>query len=425
MPPTADSIITDRHFIENPSIPSQDARAPQDVGKRATESTAPLRNDTRPPAFGTDREPLILATYAMHSRDSAGRRHAETPHPYRGPFQRDRDRILHCSAFRRLSGKMQVFTGDMGEYHRTRLTHTFEVAFVARTIARVLRLNEDLVEALALMHDIGHPPYGHCGEDVLDACLASQGGFSHNQFALTIVEALEQRFSGMPGLNLSAEVLAGQDVRAHKHAASIGDSPILEVQIVDAADSMAYDAHDMDDALQMGFLSFDELGRLQIVRRAMEQVTNRWGKLPPGRLRQALVHELIDLQVSDFIGNALEQLVPYLSRRSDEICAAGIRLCHSPEIAAEREELEKFLFERVYRHPKLLSVRRSAEERLEALFESLVQAPSRLPLRFRMRADQIGTQRSAGEYLAGMTDRFCDLQFQQLNSGSGPLSDWS
>src|SRR6056297_2019448 len=141
-----------------------------------------------------DREHLLLASYAMHSRDTAGREHAETPHLYRGPFSRDRDRILHSSAFRRLSGKMQVFTGDMGIYHRTRLTHTFEVASVARTISRVLRFNEDLTETLALMHDIGHPPYGHCGEDVLAACMAGAGGFSPNQFALTIVAELEQRY---------------------------------------------------------------------------------------------------------------------------------------------------------------------------------------------------------------------------------------
>jgi dGTPase len=379
----------------------------------------------RPPAFGLDREPLILASFAVHSRDTAGRRHYEAPHPYRGPFQRDRDRILHSSAFRRLSGKMQVFTGDMGEYHRTRLTHTFEVASVARTIARVLRLNEDLVEALALMHDIGHPPYGHCGEDVLDACLRSVGGFSHNQFALTIVEELEQRFSDSPGLNLSAEVLAGQDVRAHKEAAAIGDAPILEVQIVDAADSMAYDAHDMDDAVQMGLLAMDHLGRLAVVGRARDQVKRRHGYLPPARLRQALVHELIDLQVSDFIENALEQLVPYQSRRSDEICTAGVRLTHSRQLADERRELEQFLFDNVYRHPKLLQVRQAAEGRLEALFGVLSQNPGRLPLRFRMRAERTSAGQAAGEYLAGMTDRFCDTQYRQLHDHQGPLADWS
>lgn len=375
--------------------------------------------------FGQDREPLILAAYATFSRDTQGRKYPEAPHPYRGPFQRDRDRILHCSAFRRLSGKMQVFTGDMGEYHRTRLTHTFEVASVARTIARVLRLNEDLVEALALMHDIGHPPFGHCGEDVLDACLQAHGGFSHNRFALVIVEQLEQRYANRPGLNLSREVLAGQDVRANKAAAAVGISPILEVQIVDAADSIAYDAHDMDDALQMGLLGIDELGRLSIIQRALEQVKSKFGQLSQGRLRQALVHELIDLQVSDFLGNALEQLVPMQSRRADELCQAGLRLQHSPEIHSERGELERFLFERVYRHPRLLEVRRSAEQRLRQIFDNLVQCPDRLPLRFRMRCDSVGVPTAVGEYLAGMTDRFCDAQYVQLQQGTGPLADWS
>src|SRR6478752_2544875 len=163
------------------------------------------------------REAALLARYAMHSADSRGRQHPETEHSYRGPFQRDRDRIVHSSAFRRLSGKMQVFTGDMGDYHRTRLTHTHEVASIARTIGRALRLNEDLIEALALFHDLGHPPFGHAGEDALDECLRDYGGFSHNRFALTVVEELEERYAAFPGLNLTYEVLEGQLTRAEKN----------------------------------------------------------------------------------------------------------------------------------------------------------------------------------------------------------------
>src|SRR5687768_173254 len=186
----------------------------------------------------------------MHSADSRGRKHAEPEHPYRGPFQRDRDRIVHSGAFRRLSGKMQVFTGDMGDYHRTRLTHTHEVASIARTIARSLRLSEDLVEALALFHDIGHPPFGHAGEDALDECLQQHGGFSHNRYALTIAEELESRYPAFPGLNLTREVLDGQATRVNKSAhASADGGPLLEVQVVEAADSMTYDAHDTDDAV--------------------------------------------------------------------------------------------------------------------------------------------------------------------------------
>jgi dGTPase len=181
----------------------------------------------------------------------------------------------------------------------------------------------------------------------------------------------------------------------------------------------------MDDALQMGLLGFDELGRLTIVQRAFEQVKRKYGPLSQSRLRQALVHELIDLQVGDFLGNALEQLVPALSRRADELCQAGLRLSHTAEIAVERGELERFLFERVYRHPRLLEVRHSAEERLFEIFQALVKSPERLPLRFRMRSEVVGVPSAVGEYLAGMTDRFCDAQYTQLKQGTGPLADWS
>ncbi|MEX0824669.1 MAG: dNTP triphosphohydrolase [Pirellulaceae bacterium] len=366
----------------------------------------------------------MLASFASFSRDTRGRRYPERRHPYRGPFQRDRDRILHSSAFRRLSGKMQVFTGDMGEYHRTRLTHTFEVASVARTIARVLRLNEDLTEALGLMHDIGHPPYGHCGEDVLNECLAEVGGFSHNQFALTIAEELEQRATGPAGLNLSAEVLAGQDNRAHKAEQASGVAPALEVQVVDLADSIAYDAADVDDALQMGLLTLDDLSRLRIVARALRQVCVKQGSLPPSQLRPALVHELVEMQVTDLLEAATGRLVPWSGRSSVELQQAEVRLKHSPELSVEREELETFLFNRVYRHARLVQVRSSAGDRLASLFDRLLQSPDRLPLRFRLRIERVGTRRAIGEYLAGMTDRFCDSQYQSLQDGTGPLADW-
>jgi len=372
-----------------------------------------------------DREHLLLASYAKHSRDSLGRKYAEPEHAYRGPFARDRDRILHSSAFRRLSGKMQVFTGEMGIYHRTRLTHTFEVASVARTMSRVLRLNEDLTEALALVHDIGHPPFGHCGEDALSERMRRVGGFSHNEFALVIVEELEQRYSRFPGLNLSREILAGQDVRAHKAEAAIGRSPLLEVQIVDTADSMAYDAHDVDDALQMGLLSMDELMELAIVQRAMEGVREKHGSGRTRRERQALVHELIDLQVTDFLNEASEQLVEFQGRSTDDLRDAGIRLEHSEALRRERGELEAFLFEAVYRHPRLIPVRRAAFHRLQDMFEVLHRDPARLPLRFRRRVERHPVEKVVGEYLAGMTDAFCDVQYKYATDGStGPLADW-
>jgi len=372
-----------------------------------------------------DREHLLLASYAMRSCDSTGRRYVEPDHEYRGPFARDRDRVLHSSAFRRLSGKMQVFTGEMGIYHRTRLTHTFEVASIARTMARVLRLNEDLTEALALMHDIGHPPYGHCGEDALSECMQRVGGFSHNGFALTIVEELEQRYAKFPGLNLSLEMLEGQDVRAHKAEAAIGRSPLLEVQLVDAADSMAYDAHDVDDALQMGLLSMQELMELGIARRAMEAVREKVAADRIREERQLLVHELIDLQVTDFLSEATERLVPYQGHSADDLRDSGFRLDHSPELRQERAELEAFLFEAVYRHPRLIPVRRAAYHRLQDMFEVLRVEPSRLPMRFRRRLETRPLEQVIGEYLAGMTDSFCDTQYRYATDGStGPLGDW-
>ena len=372
-----------------------------------------------------DREHLLLASYAVHSRDTGGRVHPESSHAYRGPFARDRDRILHSSAFRRLSGKMQVFTGEMGIYHRTRLTHTFEVASVARTMARVLRLNEDLTEALALMHDIGHPPFGHCGEDALSRCMASVGGFSHNGFALVIVEQLEQRYASFPGLNLSTETLAGQDVRAHKAEAAVGRSPMLEVQLVDAADSIAYDAHDVDDALQLGLLSIEELSELAVIRRALERTRGRHGLLPKSQLRQLLVHELIDLQVGDLLDQAVEAVRPFEGYNTISVSEAGLRLAHSKTIGHERRELESFLFDAVYRHDRLLPVRRAASERLETMFNVLVSNPSRMPLRFRKRAEVNPLEAVVGEYIAGMTDAFCDTQYRYaVESATGPLADW-
>jgi len=372
-----------------------------------------------------DREHLLLASYAMHSRDSAGRARSEDAHGYRGPYARDRDRVLHSSAFRRLSGKMQVFTGEMGEYHRTRLTHTLEVTSIARTIARTLRLNEDLTETLAMLHDIGHPPYGHCGEDVLAERLRSIGGFSHNQFALTIVTQLEQRYTDYPGLNLSHEVLSGQDTRAHKAAAAIGESPLLEVQIVDLADSITYDAHDVDDALQMGMIDFSELSKLAITARASDLVQQRFGTLPASRRRQAIVRELVDLQIVDLLNTSTEILQSIDGRCAKELRAIGMRLAHSSEIASERAELEAYLFDAVYRHPRLVSVREAASTRLGELLDGLIASPDRLPLRFRTRAAEVGVARSVGDYLAGMTDRFCDAQHHYFTTLSGgPLTDW-
>ncbi len=220
-------------------------------------------------------------------------------------------------------------------------------------------------------------------------------------------------------------MLGGQQSRADKAAAAAaGVAPLLEVQVVDAADSMAYDAHDVDDALQLGLLSLDELSSLEIVKQAYDRVRARWGELPPTRIRPALVHELIDLQVSDFVSSADQTLQAWRGHRADEVCAANVRLQHRESLTQQRRALEKFLFARVYRHPRLMQVRAAAEGRLRDLFHGLQANPDRLPLRFRRRADVVGVARASGEYLAGMTDRFCDQQHTFFGSGNGPLSDW-
>jgi dGTPase len=363
-----------------------------------------------------EREAALVARYAMHSADSRGRQHAEAEHRYRGPFQRDRDRIVHSSAFRRLSGKMQVFTGDMGDYHRTRLTHTHEVASIARTIGRALRLNEDLIEALALFHDIGHPPFGHAGEDALDECLAGHGGFSHNEFALTLAEELESRYPAFPGLNLTFEVLEGQATRSDKDAAyaTTGLAPLLEVQVVEAADSVTYDAHDTDDAVKLRLVVLDELASCSLVREALETVRSTYANLREDLLRKAVVHQLIDRQVTDVLETSAAILATSGDMTAQEVRRSAIRITASRELSEQKQELERFLYDQVYRHPRLIEVRALAQGRLKQMFDKLCLQPELLPPHFQKRARTVPLPRAVGDYLAGMTDRFCDQQYQRL-----------
>jgi dGTPase len=359
-----------------------------------------------------ERERALLAPYAMHSADSAGRRHGESRHSYRGPYQRDRDRIVHSAAFRRLSYKTQVFTGDMGDYHRTRLTHTLEVSSIARTIARALRLNEDLVEALALAHDVGHPPFGHSGEDALNECLQDDGGFNHNAQALRIFELLETAYPEFPGLNLTCEVLEGQRHRVDKSGGGLG-SPLLEVQVVDAADSIAYDTHDADDALELGLLTIDQLLELPLWREARDRVENH-SRLNGRQLRRAIVHEILDWQVSDVI----EQSGRYSAAQNVESVAdvrkAAVIVQPSKALHEKKIELEEFLFDKVYRHPGVLVKRCNAQHALRESFAVLVADPRRLPAKFRRLAEQEGVRRAVGDYLAGMTDRFAFEEHKRL-----------
>lgn len=348
------------------------------------------------------REVQSLAPYAQRTSASRGRRHPEPPHAYRLAYQRDRDRLVHSSAFRRLADKTQVFTGPLGDYHRTRLTHTLEVVSVARSLARALRLNEDLVEALALLHDLGHPPFGHAGEETLDDLLRPVGGFSHNAQALRIVEELEVRASQYRGLNLSLEVLEGQEARVAKPPQR---SPLLEVQVVDAADSVVYDSHDADDAIELGLLEIDELREIGLWRESARRVLARGASLTPRELRRAVAHELIDWQVGDLLEHAEARLARSGIDSVESVRRAGWIVAPSPELAEPKRELEAFLFERVYRRPELVTYRRQLQALLAELFERLMRDPHRLPAEWRERFAPAESPRSIGDYVASLTDR--------------------
>ena len=362
---------------------------------------------TKLPCNWQVREAAILAPHAMHAIDSAGRVHKESPHPFRSAYQRDRDRIVHSAAFRRLAHKTQVFTDYPGDYHRSRLTHTLEVTSIARTLARSLSLNEDLVEALALCHDIGHPPLGHAGEDTLDELLRDDGGFNHNRQALRIMTLLEQRYPGFPGLNLSQEVLDAQAVRAKLPTAP---PPLLETQVVDAADSIAYDTHDADDAIELGFVQIDELLELPLVAKAAEHVDSQHGKLDPLLLRRAVLHELIELQVAGLfketssrlraMGNTTVSSIKEASTGSDRL------VMHDQQIQKGKQELEDFLFQRVYRSEQVMKIRRQSQEKMRDLFHWYCKTPHALPSGYLQRSETTGVLRSVADYMAGMTDRF-------------------
>ncbi len=309
---------------------------------------------------------------------------------------------------------MQVFTGEMGDYHRTRLTHTQEVATIARTIGRVLMLNEDLVEALALVHDIGHPPYGHAGEDVLNECIAAEGGFSHNQFALTIVQEIEIRYHNFPGLNLTREVLNGQTVRIDKSAR--GQRPLLEVQLVDAADSTTYDAHDTDDAIKLGLVTLDQMSKLELVERCLRHVRTHYTALNEDLLRKAVVHRLINVQVTQLVTHNAAELRERQFASTQDAIHSDFLIGPDPALAQQKKELEHFLYKNVYRHPTLVQVREQAQERLKEMFGLFSDNPQYFPPKYRERAERVGNRRMAVEYIAGMTDHFCDQEFKRLKA---------
>jgi dGTPase len=362
-----------------------------------------------------------LAPYAMRTARSKGRKHPEPPHPYRSLYQRDRDRIVHSTAFRRLMHKTQVLVNQAGDYHRTRLTHTLEVTQISRTIARELGLNEDLTEAVALLHDLGHPPFGHAGESALDGCMRGHGGYEHNRHGLRLVEVLEYRYPDFPGLNLSWEVLEAQAMHSKQPDApevkgylGVGQ-PLLEAQVVDAADSLAYDCHDVDDALSVGLITLPQLDDVPFWRLAVERARAEHPTIRPEQFQPTVVRKLIDLQVVDLLKTAEANL------RAERIgTVEEVRRCPrllvgpSAEIKNLKAGLEAFLHEHVYRHYRVMRMAHKGQRLLTQLFAEFCAHRRQLPTRYQERASQAGLEQTVCDYLAGMTDRYAQDEYLRL-----------
>ena len=365
----------------------------------------------------------MLAPYAMRSRDSRGRRHPESEHALRMAFQRDRDRIIHSTAFRRLEYKTQVFVNHEGDYYRTRLTHTVEAAQVTRTLARALGLNEDLAEAVALAHDLGHTPFGHAGERTLDRLMGPYGGFDHNSQSLRIVDVLEERYPAFHGLNLSWEVREGivkHSTRYDRPQVREFDAdlaPCLEAQIVDFADEIAYNAHDIDDGLKSGMLDADELGSVSLWAEAMADVDRVAPDAPLNVRRYQGVRRVIDRLVNDLCEALLARLKALRVETLADVRKVKPRLVEfSDDVTVRNRELKDFLYDRLYTHYRVTRMTQKADRIMSALFEVYMHEPKQLPPHVMRRAAEEGESipRVIADYIAGMTDRFALQEYKKL-----------
>jgi dGTPase len=364
----------------------------------------------------------LLAPYATKESASRGRRYPEPDHPYRGLFQRDRDRILHASAFRRLTAKTQVLVAGTNDHHRTRLTHTLEVAQVSRTIARELGLHEDLTEAIALAHDLGHPPFGHAGESALNDCLKDQDGFEHNRHGLRIVEILEQRYPAFPGLNLTWEVRESMAFHSKRtDAPEIQEyrqgvqQPTLEAQVVDAADSLVYDIHDLEDAYGVGLIALDEVKRLSFWERWEKELIEQYGALPPERILPAILRRLLAYREKELLKSTHHALQNSKVASGDDVKTWPETLVQESEAVNDLvEELRAFLNEHVYHHARVLRMSQRGKRCVCDLFQAYSIEPGLMPKPHAYRAELIGSALAAADYIAGMTDRLARLKHRNL-----------
>jgi dGTPase len=367
------------------------------------------------------REFDLLAPYAMKSADTMGRLHKEEEHPYRTAYQRDKDRIIYSTAFRRLEYKTQVFVNHEGDYYRTRLTHTLEVAQIARTIAQALSLNEELVEAMALAHDLGHTPFGHSGEDTLSELMKDHGGFDHNSHGLRVVNVLEKRYPEFPGLNLTAEVRRG--IIRHSSPFDLlrmgtEDVPgptLLEIQVVNVADEIAYDNHDLDDGLKSGLVSEDDLLGVPMWGRTMESIDARYPGLNLETKRSQIVRHLINLQVSDVITHSLEKINSLNINCVNDLGGVnGQILDFSPKVSDERKPMRDVLMNKLYRHYRVVRMSNKASRFLKSLFHVYLDDPRQLPPQAQEELEARGVHRVVCDYMAGMTDRYALDQYKKF-----------
>lgn len=371
---------------------------------------------------------MNLAAYAAHDAVSRGRAYKEPAPQYRGEFQRDRDRIIHCAAFRRLEYKTQVFVNHEGDLFRTRLTHSLEVAQIGRSVARALKLNEDLTEAITLAHDLGHTPFGHAGQDILNACMREYGGFEHNLQSLRVVDVLEERYAEFPGLNLTFEtregILKHCSVKNAKQLGEIGQrfidrkQPGLEAQLANLADEIAYNNHDIDDGLRYELLDIDQLNQVELFAEQYAAVRSKYPALTDRRVVHETVRRMINHVVVDLIESSDACLESSKVQTIDDVRSfAGPLINYSESVSQKMLELKRFLRNNLYNHPRVQQMTRSAKKMVEELFIRFMEQPNLLPTQYQPKPDSAGLAdraRIVADYMAGMTDRYAINEHARL-----------
>jgi len=370
-------------------------------------------------------EAFGLAPYAADPAHSRGRRHAEPPAPNRTDFQRDRDRIIHCTAFRRLEYKTQVFVNHEGDLFRTRLTHSLEVAQIGRAIARTLRLNEDLVEAVSLAHDLGHTPFGHAGQDALAECMQPHGGFEHNLQSLRVVDELEERYGAFNGLNLTFEsregILKHCSLENARKLGPLGErflfrrQPSLEAQIANLADEIAYNNHDIDDGLRSQLISLEQLEAVPLFARHAAPVRAQFPGIAERRMIHETVRRMINTLIVDLTEESSRRIVAAAPASIEDVRQSAPLIAFSSSLRAEADELKRFLHDNLYRHYRVMRMTTKAKRIVRELFAAFYDEPRLLPVDHQARAAQ-DKARAIADYVAGMTDRYAIREHRRLYS---------